>query len=111
MEIICHEGEQMTKIDKGDIVQSQNGRDKGKALFVLDVQDEYLLLIDGKSRKIEHPKRKKAKHCMFLKTAQCRVADKIRQGEKFHNIDVRRELAIYRDDKSSEEDLPCQKTI
>ena len=83
------------EVQKGDIVQSRNGRDKGKALFVADVDDGYLILIDGKSRRLEHPKRKKEKHCMFLAREHCRVSEKLRVGEKVVNSEVRRALAAF----------------
>jgi len=47
---------------RGMIVFSKNGRDKGLAMVVLDVQDEYLYLADGKTRTLQKPKKKKAKH-------------------------------------------------
>ena len=83
------------EVRKGDIVQSQRGRDKGKALFVSEVEGEYLILIDGKSRRVEHPKRKKCKHCMFLARDSSRVSEKIRSGEKVGNSEVRKALAVF----------------
>ena len=47
------------EIAKSNIVRSDAGRDKGKLFVVLAVEGEYLLLADGKSRKLESPKRKK----------------------------------------------------
>ena len=46
------------EIAKSNIVRSDAGRDKGKLFVVLSVEGEYLLLADGKSRKVESPKRK-----------------------------------------------------
>ena len=83
------------EVQKGDIVKSINGRDKGRALFVLEVDGAYVLLVDGKSRRIEHPKRKKEKHCMFLTRETSRVAEKLRGGEKVGNSEVRKALAAY----------------
>ena len=83
------------EVRKGDIVQSQNGRDRGKALFVLAVEGEYLILIDGKSRRVEHPKRKKSRHCTFLAREASRVSEKLRQGEKVGNSEVRKALAAF----------------
>jgi len=83
------------EVRKGDIVQSLNGRDQGRALFVLDLEGDYLLLIDGKSRRIEQPKRKKCKHCQFLAREDSRVSEKIRSGEKVANSEVRKALAVY----------------
>ena len=47
-------------IVRADIVKSTAGRDKGKYFFVLAEEEEFLLLADGKTRKLERPKRKKA---------------------------------------------------
>lgn len=46
-------------IERADIVISLNGRDTGKRFYVLDIQDGYALLCDGKTRRVEKPKRKK----------------------------------------------------
>ena len=83
------------EVQKGDIVLSLNGRDKGRALFVLDLEGEYVLLADGKSRRTEHPKRKKKKHCMFLARIESRTAEKLRNGDKVGNSEVRKTLATF----------------
>jgi len=84
------------EIDKGDIVLSLGGRDKGKALFVADTDGEYVVLVDGKSRKLEHPKRKKRKHCVFYNRDSSRLSEKLRAGERVSNLDIRRALATLR---------------
>jgi len=83
------------EIDKGDIVLSLGGRDKGKALYVAALDGDYLILVDGKSRKLEHPKRKKRKHCIFFARDDTRVSEKLRTGERVNNSDVRRALATF----------------
>ena len=49
-------------IAKSDLVLATAGREKGRLFFVVDVQNEYLLLADGRSRRLEAPKRKKCRH-------------------------------------------------
>lgn len=49
-------------VSVGSVVRCLNGRDEGHYLVVVGVDGEYLLLADGKRRKIENPKNKKAKH-------------------------------------------------
>ena len=80
-------------IARSDIVISTAGRDKGKLFFVLDVEGEFLLLADGKTRHLEKPKRKKRKHVVFQARFDCRTAEKIRSGEKLANSDLRKTLA------------------
>ena len=82
-------------IARSDIVKATAGRDAGKLFFVLDVEGEFLLLADGKTRKLPSPKRKKRKHARFQAHSDCRVAEKIRSGEKFTNSELRRTLAQY----------------
>ncbi|MCL2083940.1 MAG: KOW domain-containing RNA-binding protein [Oscillospiraceae bacterium] len=48
----------------GTIVRSAAGHDKGSVFMVLAVEEPYVLLADGRSRMIEKPKRKKAKHAV-----------------------------------------------
>ena len=83
-------------IAKSNIVRSDAGRDKGKLFFVLAAEGEYLLLADGKSRKVESPKRKKRRHVQFVAADDTRLAEKIRSEEKITNSELRRTLAGYR---------------
>ncbi|MGF0039538.1 KOW domain-containing RNA-binding protein [Peptoniphilaceae bacterium SGI.131] len=47
----------------GQIAASKAGRDKGEVFIVYEiVDDEYVLVVDGKVRKIDKPKKKKIKH-------------------------------------------------
>ena len=86
------------EIQKSHIVRSAAGRDKGKLFVVLAVEGEYLLLADGKSRKVETPKRKKRRHVLFVSSEQTRLSDKIKSEEKITNSELRRTLAGYRDE-------------
>ena len=85
-------------IVRSDIVKSTAGRDKGKFFFVLAEEEDVLLLADGKTRKLENPKRKKRKHTEFAARYQCRVAEKIRSDEKITNSELRKTLAAYREE-------------
>ena len=53
-------------IAASNIVRSAAGRDRGKLFAVLAVEGEYLLLADGKTRKVESPKRKKRRHVLLV---------------------------------------------
>ena len=47
----------------GRIVESKAGRDAGKLFVVVELVDEqYVLIADGKYHKLDHPKKKKYKH-------------------------------------------------
>ena len=83
---------------RSNIVRSDAGRDKGKIFVVLSVEGEYLLLADGKSRKVESPKRKKRRHVLFVAADDTRLSDKIKSEEKITNSELRRTLATYREE-------------
>ena len=80
-------------IVKSNIVKSTAGRDEGDLFFVLDTQEEFLLLADGKRRRVENPKRKKRKHVSLVGESLSVVAEKIRSSEKVTNSELRKALA------------------
>jgi ribosomal protein L14E/L6E/L27E len=86
------------EISKASIVRSDAGRDCGKLFFVLGVEGEYLLLADGKSRRVESPKRKKSKHVLLIADDDGRISAKIRGEEKITNSELRKALAAYREE-------------
>jgi len=85
----------MMDISKSDIIMSLAGRDKGKLFYVLHVEENYVLIADGKGRKLENPKRKKLKHVRRVSRTETRVALKIKQGDKVLNSELRRDLATF----------------
>ena len=86
------------EIAKSNIVRSDAGRDKGKLFVVLAVEGEFLLLADGKARKVENPKRKKRRHVLFVSAEKTRLSEKITGNAKFTNSELRRTLAAFRDE-------------
>ena len=82
-------------ISKSDIIESLAGRDKGKFFYVIDTEDNYVLIADGKGRKLENPKRKKLKHVRRVSRTETRVAVKIQNGDKVLNSELRRDLATF----------------
>ena len=72
-------------MDIANLVQATAGREQGKYFFVLETDGEYLLLADGKSRRLEKPKRKKRKHIEQIPRTESRIAEKIRNGEQGKN--------------------------
>ena len=50
------------KLLKGSVVRAEAGRDGGGYFVVTDCDEKYCLIADGKSRKLDKPKRKNIKH-------------------------------------------------
>ena len=76
-----------------DVVRSTAGRDAGKLYYVIEADEVYLTLANGKDRRIENPKRKKRKHAAKVLRSETRVAAKLLAGDKVLNSELRRDLA------------------
>ena len=81
-------------ISKADMIVSLAGRDKDQIFFVVDTDETYVYIADGKGRRLESPKRKKRRHVRKLPLYASRVAEKLRSGDKVLNSELRRELAV-----------------
>lgn len=83
------------EVDKSSLVVSKAGRDQGQLFYVIDADEQYVYLADGKSRRLEKPKRKMRKHIEQIPRTESRIAEKIRNGEKVLNSELRKELASF----------------
>jgi len=79
-----------------DVVESTAGRDKGSLYYVIGAENDCLMLVNGKDRSLEKPKRKKCKHTKKVLRSETRVAQKLRAGDKVLNSELRRDLAYLR---------------
>lgn len=82
-------------IEVTDVVQALRGRDSGKYFIVIGIEDEFALIVDGRGRRMEKPKRKKLKHLTLASNAGGRTAEKLREGQKVTNAEIRKALAGY----------------
>ena len=85
--------ERLSDIQIADVVIATAGREKGKLFYVTQVDENYLSLVNGKDRTLERPKRKKRKHVERVLRSETRVAEKLKQGDKVLNSELRRDLA------------------
>ncbi len=81
-------------IAAGRIVKSIAGRDAGHLFFVLAREGDFLLLVDGKRRKLENPKRKRVKHTAVCQGMTSMASQKIANGEKITNNELRKAIAV-----------------
>lgn len=77
----------------GRVVLSTQGRDEGRYFVVLSVIDEqYVLMADGLTRKVDHPKKKKVKH-LRSKPILVNVDGATLPNKHLQDSDLRRALA------------------
>lgn len=84
--------------ERAQIVRSLRGRDKGKLFCVMDVQDGFLLLADGKERRVSSPKRKNVKHVEHAGGMEHPTIEKVRAGQPVRDKELRQLLAAFRDE-------------
>ena len=81
----------------GQIVRSRAGRDKGEWFCIVQVEEGFLYLADGKRRRLAAPKRKRSSHAELLGECDPSVQDRLRRNETVGNRELRRALAAFRE--------------
>ena len=85
-----------------DVLVSRAARDQGEWFYVIDADETYLFLANGKDRPLDKPKRKKRKHVEKVLRSETRDAAKLRCGDKVLNGELRRDLAFLARETASE---------
>jgi ribosomal protein L14E/L6E/L27E len=90
-------------MDIGQIVKSTQGRDKGQFFVVLKIlSDDYVLIANGKTRKINNPKKKKIKHLMVYNRQINDIIEKLNQ-ERLDDFFIKKSLAPFKKEQEERE--------
>ena len=77
----------------GTVAISLAGRDKGRYFVVIEVLDNgYVKIADGSLRKVDNAKKKKLKHLKLKPVTIPTIKQKILDGEKIYDYDIRSHL-------------------
>jgi len=80
----------------GQIVVSRAGRDAGRAFVITRVIDDlYVEICDGDLRRVEKPKKKKIKHLNMTDKIAEGLAEKLKNGDRITNAEVRKALVDF----------------
>jgi len=83
----------------GDIVYSIAGRDKGRYYIVTKVTEPYIWTCDGDLHKVDKFKKKKIKHVKYMDCQSEYIRNKLEDGEKVTNSEIRRALKEFDEEK------------
>ena len=84
------------ELKKGCLIRSLKGHDKGQLHFVYDIADDgTVLIIDGKSRRYENPKRKNIRHIELVLDTVPGVTEAFAAGNSVRNTEIRKLLAAF----------------
>ncbi|HHV46304.1 MAG TPA: hypothetical protein GXX53_05355 [Tissierellia bacterium] len=85
-------------ITVGQVVKSRAGRDKGNIFLVLEIiDDKHVLIVDGDTRRLDKPKKKKIKHLIVYNTVLSEFKEKIDGDVKINNAYVRKLLEPFKE--------------
>ena len=82
----------MNAVETGRVVIPKLGRDKGRPMVVLKVEDEFAYIADGRLRTVEKPKKKKLKHLYPQKELLDNIRESINNGQCVLDAEIRRAL-------------------
>ena len=80
----------MSRARLSDIVLSLTGRDRGQ-----------LMLVNGRARRAENPKRKREKHVSRQGACDERTRLKLEEGGRLTNSEIRKALALWTGDEDN----------
>ena len=87
--------ERISELNISDVVLSTAGRDQGELFYVIETEEAYVMLANGKDRTLDKLKRKKRKHVQKVLRSETRVVEKLIRGDKVLNSELRRDLAFH----------------
>lgn len=79
----------------GDIVLSTMGRDSDRYYIIMEAKENYVYICDGDFHRVDKPKKKKLKHIKATGATSEYVADKIAEGTKVTNTELRRAVLEF----------------
>lgn len=80
----------------GEFAKSKAGHDKGEIFVIINIEDEYVYLVDGRLRTLEKPKKKKMKHVQIIHYIDEELQGKIETNVVLHNEDIKRAVKCYK---------------
>jgi len=76
----------------GRVVLSRQGRDEGRCFVILHaVDDQFVMMADGLTRKLDHPKKKKIKHLQPKPVLVPNIAERL-ESRQLLDSDLRKAL-------------------
>ena len=57
----------MPEMEKGMLAVSKAGHDKGRLYVIIEIDDSYVYLADGRLRTLDKPNKKKRKHVQIIR--------------------------------------------
>ena len=80
----------------GNLVRSKAGHDKEEIFIIINKEEEYVYLVDGKSRILDKPKKKKIKHIQVINQIDEELQRKLETNLILRDEDIKRAIKSYK---------------
>lgn len=79
----------------GYFVKSKAGHDAGSIYVILDSDERFVYLSEGRLKTVDNPKKKKRKHLQLINERAEEVMAKLDKGLPVTNEDIKRSIKLY----------------
>ena len=80
----------------GEFAKSKAGHDKEEIFIIINKEEEYVYLVDGKSRIFDKPKKKKIKHIQVINQIDEELQRKLETNLILRDEDIKRAIKSYK---------------
>lgn len=82
-------------VKKGAFAKSKTGHDCNQIYVIIDCNDEYAYLVNGKTKPLDKPKKKKLRHIQFIDYMDSVIIEKI-NNNRLNNDDIKKAIKDYK---------------
>jgi ribosomal protein L14E/L6E/L27E len=87
----------MTELRVGMLAKSKAGHDKGQLYVIIDIDDEYVYLVDGIYKTLKKPKKKRKKHIQRINYISETFHTYEEKGREIRDEQIKRIIKLYRE--------------
>ena len=80
----------------GEFAKSKAGHDKEEIFIIINKEEEYVYLVDGKSRILDKPKKKKIKHIQVINQIDEELQQKLETNLILRDEEIKRAIKSYK---------------
>lgn len=85
----------MKAFEKGMLARSKAGHDTGKVYVVMQADEEFVYLADGRCRTVDKQKKKRRKHIQIIYRIPAILQEKMENGEELRNEHIQKAIKDY----------------
>lgn len=86
----------------GEFAKSKAGHDKDEIFIIINIEEEYVYLVNGQSRTLEKPKKKKMKHIQVINYTDLELQNKLDANLILRDEDIKRAVKCYKQNNAAE---------